>query len=250
MWGLVFLGVMGVGAFIESCRKDSYNAERRNNSRQHGNTYYMDYNGNTRRVDNNHEVLRNMTDWSNGDRVDIDVKTGEYINRVQNSDRARRENWIKKCEERNKINKKEAIEKGKSFYWATVQVDDAMKYSKHPGESVYHRVSDDLPLMSFPIKDVYIKDKKTGIKIPKEMLVMTDYNLGLHVGKERNYDEKDYPIEIIEEWKRANWYIINEPLHRGRANFSYIYNNGFFEQMNYDTPEKKEAYARKIGAFL
>ena len=248
MWGLMFLGVMGAGAFVESCRKGSYNAERRNNSRNQGKQYYMDYNGNTRRVDNDHEVLQYMTDWSNGDRVDIDVKTGEYINRVPNSDRVRKENWIKECEEKAKKSKKEAIEKGETFYVSTVQVDDASKHSMYPGTSVYHRVSDDLPLEDFPIKDVNIKSKMTGLSIRKRMIVMKDYNLGFYVGTEKDYNKEDYPL--IEEWKKLNWYIINEPLHRGKASFKYIYNNGFFEQMNYDTPEKKEAYARKIGAFL
>ena len=248
MFGLVVIIVFIIGAYIESCKKDAYNGERRRNARQQGQQYYMDYNGNNRRVDNNHEVLLYMTDWSNGDRVDIDVKTGEYINRIPNEEKVRRENWIKKCKDNARKCKMEAIEKGQPFYSAIVQVDNARKYSTCPGEIVYLRVSDDLPLIEYPIQDVSYKDKNTGISLRKKMLVMKDYNLGLYVGKEKDYDEKDY--EFIEKWKRENWSVINYDFLTGRARIGYIYDNGFFEKMDYDTPEKKEAYARKIGAFL
>lgn len=249
MIGIVFILIALIGVFVESCKKDSYNAEKRNNAKLQGKPYYMDYNGNDRRVDNNHEVLRNMHDWSNGDRVDIDVKTGEYLNRVPNEKRVRRENWIKKCEEDAKRRKKEAIEKGQPFYYATVQIDDVSKYRSLPGSEIYLRVSDDLPLdKEYPIQKVSYKDETTGILSCKDAVVMRDYNLGFYVGTEKDYDEKDY--EFIERWKEYNWGTINYHLLTGKASSGYIYNNGFFEKMDYDTPEKKEAYARKIGAFL
>ena len=189
-----------------------------------------------------------MTDWSNGDRVDIDVKTGEYLNRVPNEDRVRKEKWLKECEEERIKNKNNAIVKGEPYYRATVQVDDGLDYVIQPGKRISLRTSDDLPLEKSERERFSYKAGKLNVDLSKEVFVMRDYNLGLYVGTEKDYDEKDY--EFIEDMKRSNWHTINEPFLTGKARFLYIYDNGFFEQMDYDTPEKKEAYARKIGAFL
>lgn len=248
MFGLVVVIVLLIGAYFESLKKDIYNGEKRKKARDENKPYYTDYNGNFRRVDNNHEVLLYMTDWSNGDRVDIDVKTGEYLNRVPNEDRVRKEKWLKECEEKRIKNKNEAIAKGEPYYKATVQVDNGRQYSLFPGESISHRTSDDLPLEKSEREMFSYKAGKLNVSLHKDIFVMRDYNLGLYVGTEKDYDEKDY--EFIEDMKRSNWRTINEPFLTGKARFLYIHDNGFFEKMAYDTPEKKEEYARKIGAFL
>ena len=64
--------------------------------------------------------------------------------------------------------------------------------------------------------------------------------------KRKEYE--DY--EFIEVMKRRNWYMINQTAITGYGFFVYIYDNGFFEKKELKTPEEKEAYARKIGAFL
>ena len=249
MLGVFMLGVIGVGIIAEAYKQGTYDNEKRNYSQNLKESYYTDYNGNTRRTDNNHKVLCNMHDWNNGDRVDIDMKTGEYLNRVPNPERIRKEKWLKECKEFNVRNKKKAIENGKPYYYGTVQIDNVNKYNTCPGEEIFLRVSDDLPLeKKSPMQYIDYIDDRTGVSLRKQEIVMRDFNLGFYVGYKKNYDEKDY--QFIKKWKEYNWTIINEPLFKGRAKTNYIYNNGFFEQMEYDTAEKKEAYARKIGAFL
>ena len=249
MLGVFMLGVIGVGVIAEAYKHGSYDNEKRSHSQSSGESYYIDYNGHTRRTDNNHKVLCNMHDWSNGDRVDIDMKTGEYLNRVADPKRIIKEEWLKECKEFNKRNKKKAIEDGKPYYYGTVQIDNVNKYSMRPGEEIFLRVSDDLPLeKKSPIQYIDYIDERTGVSLRKQGIVMRDFNLGLYVGTKKKYDEKDY--QFIKKWKEYNWMVINEPLFTGKAKSNYIYNNGFFEQIEYNTAEKKEAYARKIGAFL
>ena len=249
MLGLIFLGLVGVGYVVESCREISHDSKNQDKARKNGNEYYIDSHGCFRCTSNNHKVMTNVL-VDNGDRVDIDLKTGEHIRRIPDQNRVRRENWLKKCEEERRINKLEAIKKGEPFYLATVQVDDAYKYSMLPGHDIYLRVSDDLPLgKKYPTEYVKRIDPMTGICTGSDAVIaMRDYNLGLYVGKEKDYNESDYPL--IDRWKKSNWYIINHPRLTGSARTGYIYDNGFFEQKNYETPEEKEEYARKIGAFL
>ena len=189
MIGLLILIVVVVGIFVGTYKQESYNNEKRNTSQGQGEAYYTDYNGSTRRVDNNHKVLCNMHDSINGDRVDIDMKTGEYLNRVPDSDRVRKEKWIEQCKECDSRAKAKAIEEGIPFYRATVQVDDASKYNMFPGKEIYLRVSDDLPLDSkYPMQEVDYIDERTGIHLSKRILVMRDYNLNLYVP----FGEDDY----------------------------------------------------------
>lgn len=221
MLGIFMLGVIGVGCLYQSCKNASEDGRNRQGAINRKDPYYIDWEGNCRRVDNGHKVCRYTTSMNaNWDTVDVDLKTGEIL---RNHSQERR-NEIKVREERfkreNMERKNKAIEEGKLWYNSYEANKEKMARGAYYSYSfVPRRVSDNLLLDERRTSNVQMNENKFGLLLWRD---------------ENQY--KKYPtINSIEKDKEYNWRCINSK----------------YKQEDYNMTAKEiEEYARKVGAIL
>lgn len=114
MWGLLFLGIVGIGAIGGMMRNSIHDEENRNESIRSGDEVYIGSKGEWRRTDNGHQVLMGVI--RNGNRVNVDKKTGEILKNYSQIDRDRIEKEKQEIKRKNKESKDEAKKKGRYFY--------------------------------------------------------------------------------------------------------------------------------------
>ena len=60
MLGLIAIIVFVIGYFIFSCKNSAENSHSKQNARNGGQNYYLDWEGKQRRIDNDHQVLQHV----------------------------------------------------------------------------------------------------------------------------------------------------------------------------------------------
>ncbi len=147
MIGILALGVMSgicIHGLFNQATWDGNNRQKSINSNE---DYYLDYYGNTRRVDNNHKIAYAIKDSENEDLYDLDLKTGEILNRRPTIEKQQREYWTKKTIEMNEQEKIKAKKEDKYWYYSKEETERTKYWSSpDPKEFVVRRVSDDLLL--------------------------------------------------------------------------------------------------------
>lgn len=220
MIGLVILSVAGCVCLGQACKNASWDRHSKDRAKNNNELYYMDWEGNYRRVDNNNKVLRNMTDWNNGDIVDIDIKTNQMLNVRSCRERELIETAKQRCRMRNIKNKEEAIKEGRLWY-SSYEITEHQKMinSFYPFEYVCRRVSDDLLLNYERTNHGVMYDNKF------ELLLWRD--------EEQYNNIFNYPT--LEKDKEYNWGCIKSKLNQEKYNM---------------TEQEIEKYARDIKAIL
>lgn len=220
MFGLFMLGVIGCGCFYNAMKNASWDGNHKQESIKNNESYYMDWQGSYRRVDNDHKVCLNMTDWSNGDIVDIDLKTNQMLNRRPSRERELIERTKSEYLIKNREAKEKAIKEGKMWYSSYEITEKGLQRNKiYPFDFVSRRVSDDLLLDQTRTSNNAMYDEKFSFVLWRS---------------EKEY--KKYPSYYSpEKDKEYNWRQIKSNYTQERYNMS---------------EHELEKYARKIGAIL
>lgn len=215
MFGMVSLSLLVVGGLYGAFQQAYRNGNSRNKAMYDNEKYYIDFHGACRRTDSNHKILTNITDFENNDIVDIDLKTGEKLNRRPTIEKERLQKYKQDAEIETKNNKTEALEKGKYWYFSYEYVKDGEKLYYNPYECFCRRVSDDL-LLDFDRSRNTIKDAKTGLIL---LICENDFLREQKVEK-----AKQYNIDLC--------------------------SSEYFQKKSEMSKNEMLTYAKKIGAYL
>lgn len=143
MFGALMAGVFLIGCAVTAIKNGSYNFESKNDAINNNQKYYMDWQGDYRRVDNGHRVLRHVKDFKTGDIVDLDMKTNQILRNYSKEERIKEfaeQDAMKRERERAK---EEALKNGLIVYESKEPLPDPRGHTvKH--HYVTRRTRDDL----------------------------------------------------------------------------------------------------------
>ncbi len=211
MFGIIMITALLIGGTIQACRNSISDDRSKQNAIDNNQYYYLDWQGHRRRVDNNHKVLIHVTDFNTGDKVDMDMKTGQILKNYSEIERQKEK--AKECEihKENSINREKAKKEGRLWYSSYEKVRDTRVYYS-PWCYVKKRVSDDL-LLSDKSTNTILYDRRFELALDNESL-----------------DE-----ETKEKLRRRNVSLCNEE---------------WFCSLENITKEELLKYAKKIGALM
>lgn len=254
MFGILFFGILGIGAFVYSCKNDADNARRRENSRQNGQDYYMDNIGKDRRVDNNHQVVRVFKNCNGSDRADdvlMDLKTGQVLHNYSEDKRRIEREEINKAINENISRREKARKKGEYAYRA---------YDEHP---IIDGFYEDMHAAMYLRNPYNLSERERNgadhVRRVSDNLLLTkktlEYGYGNHVYRDGRCElvlycpraEERDDKETIYKLAQLNWKTIKE------WDTESFYRTMWHECSNpepFPTSAEVEAYARKIGAYL
>ena len=168
MFGVLLLTTLVIGGTIHACKNSLYDEESRRQSINNDMYYYLDWQGHRRRVDNNHKVLIHVTDFKSGDKVDMDMKTGEILKNYSEIERRKHKEKESEITKENLKRKEIAKKEGKLWYSSYEKIKDPKVYYS-PWRYVKKRVSDDL-LLSDKSTDVILYDRTFELALDNELL--------------------------------------------------------------------------------
>jgi len=229
MWGLLFFIIIGIGCFVSSCKIDSENARRREQSKQDGKDTYFDYNGKPRLVNNNHQIDRTIR-LVNGelDHVLIDTKTEKILHNYSEDKRQLERQKEINARSKDIEERREAKKEGRYFYAATGEsrIKDGF-YEDSPVNYLirhYRRVSDDLLLSENSREGNPIQEARCEFYI--------------WAGNA----EKCNDLKTLRELAARNWEKV--------LNWDSKFNRGFRHDNYFPTQAEAEAYARRLNAYF
>lgn len=226
MVGLLVFFIISLVCLKEIINNSYYNDKSKREAIDKNKQYYLDWRGNTRRVDNNHKVcMHTTTGYGDWDTVDIDLKTGEVLRNYTQEEIDEIVERERKFFQEAQKNKEEAIKTGRLYYSSYEPTGRMLQINKtYPYEYVYRRVTDDLLLDSQKTNSNQIYDAKYGFILWRN---------------EKQY--KEHPtIYSIENDKRHNQWILSQTnfLEYGTCKPFIV------------SRQELEEYAKKNGAIL
>lgn len=168
MFGIILLASLVIGGTVHVCKNSLYDDKSKQQSVKENRNYYLDWQGYRRRVDNNHKVLIHVTDFKTGDKVDMDMKTGEVLKNYSKALEIKEKEKENQIRSENIKRKQEAKNRGDLWYTSYEKINDT-KVFYSPWAYVKKRVSDDL-LLSNNSTGVILYDNRFELALDNELL--------------------------------------------------------------------------------
>ena len=201
MFGAIMLGVITCGCVAQALKEASYDGNHRSKAGSNNQKYYMDFHGSDRRVDNNNKVMKYTIDFKTGDRVDLDLKTGEVLRNYSQEKRNKDKRKELEFNEKNKNEREKAIKEGKYFYSSYEKTEYRMMMTPNtPYEYVKRRCIDNL-LLHKDSDYRQVRDAKYGFLLyrdPKEYNQTYRYD-PLTVEKDKEWNLMHCRCKFIQE---------------------------------------------------
>lgn len=224
MFGILTLLVFICGCTFHACKNASWDEKNKRNAIANNESYYIDWQGNRRRVDNDHKVCIHTTGLEyNWEKVDIDLKTGEVLKNYTQEQNVSIEAQKQKHIRRNIKEKETAIKEGR--LWYSAYDFSKILFSTNNGylyETVWRRVSDDIILDKKRTTHKRLYEEKFGLILWRDKKEYQKYYLGSC-------------CPSIEKDKEYNWRCIKSKINQEQYNM---------------TEQEIERYAREVKAIL